>query len=132
MKNYIVYTGSYPRVIRDLIIEAILDHAQKITNADFLACEFLSKDCVRIVLDENYPSINIPAEEFLKLKELSNTLPCPFCVKLDSVRLVSGDEEYSKKFFAYCCDFLKGGCGATGGYKLGEKEALLAWNTRSK
>ena len=61
-----------------------------------------------------------------KMNELK---PCPFC---GSEKLVILEEvAYGNILnYAVCCDFDHGGCGATSGYRISEKEAIEAWNRR--
>lgn len=69
-------------------------------------------------------------------------MPCPYCGK-SVARIVSccensckdddtGCEFCGMKTVAVCCDFTKGGCGATGGYRKTEKEAIEAWEERAQ
>lgn len=59
---------------------------------------------------------------------------CPFCGNEQSL-FVGGANEISDDEreigFAVCCDFNNGGCGATGGYRSTEKEAVMSWNKRT-
>lgn len=66
--------------------------------------------------------------------------PCPICGK-SVARIVSCYENSCKEAdadckecpcatVAVCCDYNKGGCGATGGYRGTEIEAIVAWNRR--
>ena len=50
--------------------------------------------------------------------------PCPFCKK--EVARIWEDEGD----FTVVCDWGKGGCGASGGYRGTEEEAVKAWNRR--
>lgn len=70
------------------------------------------------------------------MKELT---PCPFCGNEKLVILDEGCNfeiyENSEIFenipnYAVCCDFYRGGCGATSGYRRTEEEAIEAWNRR--
>lgn len=70
-------------------------------------------------------------------------LSCPFCGKIDTL-IVGSDLELSCKedyddwselnseTFAVACDFLKGGCGATSGFRDSKEFAIHTWNTRSR
>ena len=64
------------------------------------------------------------------MKELT---PCPFC---GNEKLFILDEGYNSGAYenipnyAVCCDFYRGGCGATSGYRRTEEEAIEAWNRR--
>ena len=64
------------------------------------------------------------------MKELT---PCPFC---GNEKLVILDEGCSSEIYenipnyAVCCDFYRGGCGATSRYHRTEEEAIEAWNRR--
>lgn len=74
---------------------------------------------------------------------LQEALPCPFCGKQHTLQLISGqelmgeDQEFwqPSESFGVVCDASqpegKGGCGAMGGFKLTEEEAIEAWNTRT-
>ena len=69
-------------------------------------------------------------------------LSCPFCGKIDTL-IVGSDLELSCKedyddwselnseTFAVVCDFLKGGCGATSGFRDSKEFAIHTWNTRA-
>lgn len=56
---------------------------------------------------------------------------CPFC---GSTQIEWFDEDCGccsdVKQFALVCNILKGGCGATGGYRDTEEEAIEVWNQR--
>lgn len=59
---------------------------------------------------------------------------CPFCGK-DILVVSREDEAYGKAknkngYFAVCCNFNKGGCGSTGGYRKTKEEAVEVWNKR--
>ena len=74
---------------------------------------------------------------------LQKYLPCPFCGKQQTLQVISGqelmgeDQEFwqHSDSFGVVCDASspdgKGGCGAMGGFKPTEDEAIEAWNTRS-
>ena len=74
---------------------------------------------------------------------LQESLPCPFCGKQHTLQLISGqelmgeDQEFwqHSESFGVVCDASqpegKGGCGAMGGFKPTEEEAIEAWNTRT-
>ena len=65
-----------------------------------------------------------------KMNELK---PCPFCGNEKLVILEeSTDSEIYENIinYAVCCDFHRGGCGATSGYRISEEEAIEAWNKR--
>ena len=74
---------------------------------------------------------------------LQEVLPCPFCGKQHTLQVISGqelmgeDQEFwqHSESFGVVCDAStpdgKGGCGATGGFKPTEDEAIEAWNTRT-
>ena len=68
-------------------------------------------------------------------------LPCPFCGKIEAVRLQSSHEDEcseisDREFFSYVCDASKwagheaGGCGAQSGFAPTEAAALTTWNRR--
>lgn len=67
--------------------------------------------------------------------------PCPFCGKTSTLGVYSdidmmGSDEYEQEDvvsdLSYCvnCDFNKGGCGATGGFRGSKVEAVAVWTTR--
>ncbi len=74
---------------------------------------------------------------------LQEALPCPFCGKHHTLQVISGQElmDENQEFwqhsdsFGVVCDAStpdgKGGCGAMGGFKPTEDEAIEAWNTRT-
>jgi Lar family restriction alleviation protein len=60
--------------------------------------------------------------------------PCPFCGKTEIV--VFDDQQVhivwrGNVTYAAVCDFNNKGCGASGGYRETESEAIEAWNQRS-
>lgn len=77
------------------------------------------------------------------MNTLQEALPCPFCWKQHTLQVISGqelmgeDQEFwqHSESFGVVCDASspdgKGGCGAMGGFKPTEDEAIEAWNTRS-
>lgn len=77
------------------------------------------------------------------MNTLQEALPCPFCGKQHTLQVISGqelmgeDQEFwqHSESFGVVCDASspdgKGGCGAMGGFKPTEDEAIEAWNTRS-
>ena len=73
---------------------------------------------------------------------------CPFCGKSDTLTIGKASDAFSEpdecgdpspymhtEAYAVVCDASKpdgpGGCGASGGYKLTEDEAIAAWNRRA-
>ena len=73
---------------------------------------------------------------------------CPFCGKSDTLTIGKASDAFSEpdecgdpspymhtETYAVVCDASKpdgpGGCGASGGYKLTEDEAIAAWNRRA-
>lgn len=59
--------------------------------------------------------------------------PCPFCGNEKLFILDEGDNSGAYENipnYAVCCDFYRGGCGATSGYRRTEEEAIEAWNRR--
>jgi Lar family restriction alleviation protein len=69
-----------------------------------------------------------------------NLKPCPFCGKTEIIVLnaneiseLDRDSELwaDDPAFAAVCDFNKGGCGATGGYRETVTEASETWNRRT-
>ena len=74
--------------------------------------------------------------------------PCPFCGKSDTLVIGKASDAFAEpdecgdplpymhtEAYAVTCDASKpegpGGCGASGGYKLTEAEAVAAWNERA-
>lgn len=66
--------------------------------------------------------------------------PCPFCgstaitvLDANEISELDCDSELwaDDPTFAAVCDFNKGGCGATGGYRETVTEASEAWNQRT-
>ena len=75
---------------------------------------------------------------------MSELLPCPFCGK--DVAVIMDDyseclelwgDEFDESGLeatdckAVVCSFLDGGCGASGGWRKTEEEAVEAWNRRA-
>lgn len=59
--------------------------------------------------------------------------PCPFCGSISYLFIgtandISGNDD--EESIAVCCDFSKGGCGSSGGYRLSREKAIEAWNRR--
>ncbi len=50
---------------------------------------------------------------------------CPFCGNTNSLNIDVDDD-----VFAVNCNWKEGGCGATGGYRYTEEEAIEVWNNR--
>ena len=67
----------------------------------------------------------------MKTTELS---PCPFCGNADAliIRRHNPSEGNLPELttYAVCCNFLEGGCGASGGYRETEADAIEAWEER--
>ena len=65
-----------------------------------------------------------------------NIKTCPFCGS-NSVSCASdqelnfGEDTSQDSTFCVNCDFQKGGCGATGPFRLTIDEAIEAWNRRA-
>ena len=59
---------------------------------------------------------------------------CPFC-RNDKDLLVGSNKDITGEGvgdnFAVCCDIVKGGCGATGGFRATKAKAIKAWNKRA-
>lgn len=64
-------------------------------------------------------------------------LPCPFCGKTETPKCVNDFElGYIPRgdatgYYCVICDHLHGGCGAAGGFRESEDEAIKAWNRRA-
>ena len=63
---------------------------------------------------------------------------CPFCGKnlalIGTIADLCTDDnaEYNKSHYIVCCDFVRGGCGATIGWQYTtEEDAADAWNRRA-
>jgi hypothetical protein len=50
------------------------------------------------------------------------------CVSSHS-EIESDNDDADNDEFAVLCNHIHGGCGATGGFRPNEKDAILAWNT---
>lgn len=68
-------------------------------------------------------------------------LPCPFCNKPDTAKVSSSfdiydDDQGNGECWAVFCDASnpngRGGCGASGGFKPTQDEAIEAWNKRAR
>lgn len=65
--------------------------------------------------------------------------PCPFCggetaelITCKEVNCHNEDcESCCAMTIAVCCNMIKGGCGAVGGYYAEREEAIKAWNRRA-
>ena len=63
--------------------------------------------------------------------------PCPFCNNSLSLLLATAaeidldDEDGADEQWAVVCNFNKGGCGATSGYRDTPESAVDAWNRRA-
>jgi hypothetical protein len=68
---------------------------------------------------------------------------CPFCESREAPQLMTAAEvncldcsptcecqchDQENSTFVVCCNTLKGGCGATAGYRKSSSEAITAWN----
>lgn len=62
-----------------------------------------------------------------------NLKPCPFCGKTETVAVYSAEEidNSDSEYYAVCCDYHKGGCGAVGGYRETQEQAVKIWNQRA-
>lgn len=60
--------------------------------------------------------------------------PCPFCGSTTALEIVGPfeDGEGSSKQRYVVCNFNKDGCGAAGGIRDNEKDAIAAWNRRGQ
>lgn len=64
-------------------------------------------------------------------EERERLKPCPFCGAKTSVEIEIDDEDDYATNYAVNCDYSKGGCGATSGYRQTKAEAIELWNKRS-
>lgn len=57
-------------------------------------------------------------------------LPCPFCGQIKALICVPSDDNAT---IGWCviCDHTESGCGAAGGFRETEEEAIEAWNRRA-
>ena len=58
---------------------------------------------------------------------------CPHCQKENLVVETEAEienyrNEASDSDFAVICNYKTGGCGATGGFRVSQEDAILAWN----
>lgn len=74
--------------------------------------------------------------------KIPKLLPCPFCGKSVIVCFTDARELATCGRYADCeeddcdmvavvCDYTRGGCGATSGYRETEEEAAELWNRRA-
>ena len=65
--------------------------------------------------------------------KLSKLKPCPFCGRDDALRIAvySGQNGFRYRF-AVRCDYEAGGCGAEGGWRHSEFEAVCVWDERHR
>lgn len=67
-------------------------------------------------------------EESMQNKRYQSTLRrCPFCGN-KNLTIIDNDEAYTN--YSVCCDYLKGGCGSTSGFRETKEEAIELWNKR--
>lgn len=59
---------------------------------------------------------------------MSKLKPCPFCGCKTIIRLL----ELSIRFYQACCPIYAGGCGASTAIVPTWKQAVAAWNRRTK
>ena len=76
--------------------------------------------------------------------ELQQMKQCPFCLKEDSLAVISSTEvkdaraqsAHDPASWVVVCDATmpggRGGCGASGGFRGTPKEAIQAWNMRGE
>lgn len=59
-------------------------------------------------------------------------LPCPFCGRLETLRMICIPSEKYEFVYHVICDAVNGGCGASTGWNHSTpEEALEEWNTRA-
>lgn len=66
---------------------------------------------------------------------MSELKKCPFCGNIDVFvaqdwEIEGNNPEDGSGYYAVICDYRKGGCGASGGYRETIDEAQIAWNNR--
>lgn len=70
--------------------------------------------------------------EIRKSRKTSKPLkPCPLCGKFTAELTQKDGSEYGSEYYAVVCNFQKGGCGCTGGFRKTPEEAEDAWNMRA-
>lgn len=79
-------------------------------------------------------------EEVRDIVKSEMLFPCPFCGQKETLFVYDsnemqmrymGDEDYDETpGYLVSCDYLRGGCGASSGYKETKEEAVQLWNTR--
>lgn len=70
------------------------------------------------------------------MKNLPDLKSCPFCGHTEFLTVGTGKEfsggaDELCNDFAVCCDYTRGGCGATCGYSETPEEAVDKWNRRA-
>lgn len=113
---------------------------------------FLDRNALTYRIEQIKKETGLDARVFRDLVELLRLLEeeqlytyteikhCPFCGKnAASISTAKGMEECENfercidcAYVTVVCDFNKGGCGASSGYRCTEEEAILAWNERAK
>ena len=131
-------------VIRDGVVP---DYVQEIIVQEVSNCRIWANDTVFDYDDIGKTVFLTRAEVEQALKKMKRRAAmsdtklksCPFCGK--EVQIISNCIELEEcENFEECtgntlstvvCNFKKGGCGATGGYRVTKEEAIKAWNRRA-
>lgn len=71
-------------------------------------------------------------EQQLELCIDEGLLPCPFCGESNSATIDEEDniDLSENSYYSVVCNYRKGGCGSSSGYKETIEEAVELWNTR--
>lgn len=113
---------------------------------------FLSRNALTYRIEQIKKETGLDARVFRDLVELLRLLkeeqlythteikPCPFCGKsaasISTAKEMEECENFERcidcDYVTVVCDFNKGGCGASSGYRCTEEDAILAWNERAK
>lgn len=105
----------------------------RIKNENFNHKTYISLDCGTKI--DIYEQLKMNWDVFVNYiwnkKEQTQTtkmLPCPFCNK-ELMTIVNDENNLT---CAVVCDFTKGGCGGSGGYRNTIEQAIEAWNRRAE
>ena len=93
-----------------------------------------SENCKKFIKCAELKNGEVAYGDLIIEPEKPELLPCPFCGKENPVLLSAAelDERCEDDPVSYtvCCEYDNGGCGACGGYRETETEAIEAWNKR--
>lgn len=82
-----------------------------------------TQDCEDCEFNNLKNILNFLLEDYSKLK------PCPFCGKRDTLEINFDEGNANCQII---CNFNKGGCGSSSGFRHTEDEAIKLWNTRKE